>query len=352
MDVECQICGALHWLSEKLSNSSDNNPTFGLCCNHGKVAIPRLEAPPEFLRSLYTSDTRDAKAFRDLIWKYNQAFALTSLGVEEDHSVNGGGRGPPVFRIMGELCHWSGALTPPDGRLPRYSQLYVYEPHAALDACMQQNGNLARDVMESLQELLLEHNQYAAVFKHVYEILQNYDTSHDVSVRLRVAPGNDRRRYNLPTADEVAIILPGNPTTESRDIILRHRDGPLHRVSELHPSYSPLQYPILFPRGENGWHSDMTERREDGQGDKRLSLTRYCAFRIQVRRDEISTILRAGRLFSPADQNRLRYIIFNQPRLRASLYSGLEDAILNGDENIDLNELGQRVILPSSDLSL
>jgi hypothetical protein len=32
----------------------------------------------------------------------------------------------------------------------------------------------------------------------------------------------------------------------------------------------------------------------------------------------------------------------------ASLYNGLEDAISNRDEDVDLNELGKRYILPSS----
>jgi hypothetical protein len=38
----------------------------------------------------------------------------------------------------------------------------------------------------------------------------------------------------------------------------------------------------------------------------------------------------------------------NQGTLRASLYSGLEDAIHAGDDDVDLNELGQRTVLPSS----
>jgi hypothetical protein len=35
---------------------------------------------------------------------YNNAFAFTSLGVKVDDSINRG-RGPPTFRIQGELCH-------------------------------------------------------------------------------------------------------------------------------------------------------------------------------------------------------------------------------------------------------
>ena len=133
MDVTCPDCGALHWLSEKLSSSSKRNPRFGTCCSKGRVHLPALEAPPEPLRTLFTSNDSNSKSFREDIWKYNQALAFTSLGVMEDHSINQG-RGQPVFRICGELCHKSGALVPSSDNPPRYAQLYIYEPRAALES--------------------------------------------------------------------------------------------------------------------------------------------------------------------------------------------------------------------------
>jgi len=153
MDIARPHCGALHWLAEKLSSSSKSSPKFGTCCNSGKVHLAPLEDPPEPLRRLLTSDDRNAIKFRDEIWKFTRAFAFTSLGVQEDHSVNQG-RGPPVFRISGELHHRSGALAPSDGRLPRYAQLYIYEPRAALESRMRQNEELDDDIMKSLQEML------------------------------------------------------------------------------------------------------------------------------------------------------------------------------------------------------
>ena len=252
-------------MAERLSKSSNKSPKFGTCCLEGKVQLPLLEAPPEPLETLLTSNNRSAVKFREDIWKYNRAFSFTSIGVDEDCSINKG-RGPPVFRISGELHHLSGALTPPQGRQPCYAQLYIYEPRAVLDSRMDQNHGLDREIMESLQQMLLEYHQYVPVYKHGFEILQNYNPDDDVQVRLRLTPGLDRRRYNLPTADEVAVILPGTASNEPRDIILRQRDGPLYRISELHPGYCPLQYPLLFPRGENGWHPEMKlQETEDSQ---------------------------------------------------------------------------------------
>ncbi|KAF8964922.1 hypothetical protein BDZ97DRAFT_1622190, partial [Flammula alnicola] len=100
MDVECPHCGALHWMMEKLARSSATSPEFGFCCKSGKIQLPALQAPPEALKALFDGQDEQAKEFRENIWKYNRAFAFTSLKVKEDYSVNQG-RGPPVFRIQG-----------------------------------------------------------------------------------------------------------------------------------------------------------------------------------------------------------------------------------------------------------
>ena len=97
------------------------------------VQLPLLKEPPKPLHTLLNSNTLSAVMFHQNLWKYNQAFSFTLLGVHEDYKVNKG-NGPPVFQISGELHHKSGALTLPEGCLPQYAQLYVYEPCTALDA--------------------------------------------------------------------------------------------------------------------------------------------------------------------------------------------------------------------------
>ncbi|GJT67083.1 hypothetical protein Tco_1018563, partial [Tanacetum coccineum] len=49
----------------------------------------------------------------------------------------------------------------------------------------------------------------------------------------------DGRKYNLPTASEVAALIVGDfdSTKHKRDIILEEPGGDLQRISELHPSY-------------------------------------------------------------------------------------------------------------------
>ena len=130
MDVSCPNCGALHWLAKKLFDSSKCSPKFGMCCMEGKVQLPALETLPEPLQQLLTFDDCNATMFQNEIWKYNCALAFTSLGVNEDHSVNQG-QGPPVFRISGKLHHHSRALVATGTHPPSYAQLYIYEPRAA-----------------------------------------------------------------------------------------------------------------------------------------------------------------------------------------------------------------------------
>jgi hypothetical protein len=160
------------------------------------------------------------------------------------------------------------------------------------------------------------------------------------------------------------VILPGDGSApEGRDIILRNRvpdDTPMLRISDLHPAYAPLYYALLFPRGENGWYSHLfleeSEKEAEGKSPGRLTQTRYYAFRLFSREGEFSSILSGGRLlqqymvdaFASIDQNRLSFLRRNQKQLRASLYNGLQDAISNRDDDVDLNELGKRYILPSS----
>ena len=136
---------------------------------------------------------------------------------------------------------------------------------------MAQNQALSQNTMEGLQDMLLQHHQYTPVFKNAYKIHCDYDGPvEDAEVHLRVAPGLDKRRYNLPTADEVAVILPGAGFKTPCDIMLHNRAGLLHRICDLHPAYAPLQYPLLFPRGENGWHPDMVLHESIQQRETRL----------------------------------------------------------------------------------
>ena len=129
----------------------------------------------------------------------------------------------------------------------------------------------------------------------------------------------------------------------------------LLRINEGNPAYSPLRYVLLFRYGDHGWHEKLLLHEPGRQQPKRLTQTHYAAYRIQVRRREFSAIVRCGRLFQQYTVGSCRTFPDQmgsaQSRYAASSriqWSGLEDATGAADGNVDLRQLGQGVILPSS----
>lgn len=83
----------------------------------------------------------------------------------------------------------------------------------------------------------------------------------------------------------------------------------------------------------------------------------FYAYRLMIRQNQDNHILRCRQLFHQfivdmfvkMESERLRYIRFNQAKLRAEEYIHLRDAInSNNDSNLNLNDLGTICILPSS----
>lgn len=99
----------------------------------------------------------------------------------------------------------------------------------------------------------------------------------------------DGRTHNLPSAPEVAALILGDidVNMEKRDMILHTCDGKLKRISELHLSYVPLQYPLLFPYGEDGYRIDVLHNDAESTSRKRIRLTmrEFFAFRLHETRE-------------------------------------------------------------------
>ncbi|KAK6984399.1 hypothetical protein R3P38DRAFT_2437498, partial [Favolaschia claudopus] len=57
MNGRCPTCGALHWVAEQVLHPSKNSRSpYGMCCNHGMVALQRLEEPPEPLHCFFVGN--------------------------------------------------------------------------------------------------------------------------------------------------------------------------------------------------------------------------------------------------------------------------------------------------------
>ncbi|XP_028966748.1 uncharacterized protein LOC114828104, partial [Galendromus occidentalis] len=173
-----------------------------------------------------------------------------------------------------------------------------------------------------------------------------------VVIKADKTPGEHAGRFNAPTSDEVAIVIVGEEFN-SRDIVLRRRDGCLKRVSETHA----LQHPLLFWQGEDGYHFNLRMRNPgtDEETSKKVSAMNYHSYRIMIRDNAENHILLCRQLFhqyivdmyAKIETERLLFIRLNQTKLRSEEYVHLRDAIAS-DGHIDPNHLTKMVILPAT----
>jgi hypothetical protein len=363
LEHRCTHCGALHWLAERLVASSQDNPLYGSCCLQGKVSIDFVAPLPEQLYRYFVGAEDDALEFRLHIRRYNKAFAFTSTGGHGhlDCTVFDG-HGPPTYKIQGEIYHQIGPLRPEENHSPLYSQLYIHDPTDALDHRKANNPRTRADTMAFLQELLMDCNPFVTVYEQAADLTRSTHLP-DYCLKLDFLRASDIRRYNLPTArHELAAIIPGDVDAciNARNIIIREKGGPLMRITEVHPSYVALHFPLLAPTGQSGWHPHLRFTFSDAhpRGPRSREFMSFCEFlkhRLHIRPSDVESdhYFRSGFLlqeyivdsWAAAEHSRLDWIRHNQETIRAELYCGLVDALREG---LDLSSVGRKVILPSS----
>jgi hypothetical protein len=261
-EYECSHCHAIFWYAERVRNRQrDSSIVYNNCCKGGKIIIPPYRPRPEPLSSLARLDGDIAsKKFIRNIRQYNCLFAFTSMGAQIDNSVNDG-RGPPLFKICGQVHHRIGSLLPPDGSSPKFIQLYIYDTANEIQNRMNSLGNNDRNdggldpvIVNGLIKMLDDHNPFAKKFRMARDRLADNE-SEDFIIRLIGAKEGDPVQYNLPTTDQLAMLIVGDFSLDTfkRDIIIETKSKELKRISSLHPAYMALQYPLLFPFGERGF---------------------------------------------------------------------------------------------------
>ena len=116
----------------------------------------------------------------------------------------------------------------------------------------QSERGVDEQTLQDLQHMLDTVNPYVKVFRNARDI---FAADNVINLSIRIIKARPGRQYTLPTVDEVAALIVGGDVGdgEHRDIIVRKIGGSLQRVYETQPSYMPLQYPLLFPYGTDGW---------------------------------------------------------------------------------------------------
>ncbi|XP_019255086.1 PREDICTED: uncharacterized protein LOC109233667 [Nicotiana attenuata] len=285
------------------------------------------------------------------------------------------------------MYHFINDLLPPSG-IARNLQLYFYDNDNELANRMAFSDKIHESIVKKLMNIL-RINPYSTVLKSLIDVpnLSNYN------IALKSDSGLDQRVYNLPTTSEVAGIWVEREITEvssAPHIRIYTHSNRSQIVNYSYGCYDPLQYPLLFPYGQSGWHcgikkiiqpKDTSKRRAyceheelpsirnmcsvDGyldmeaqnlEKEKRkrdnISLREYYCYKFQMREDETNETLHSGRLFQQysvdehikLETQRLDFFSFNPDLFRIEMLQGLIDVLRLGER--DASNIGKQTFLP------
>jgi len=122
-----------------------------------------------------------------------------------------------------------------------------------------------------------------------------------------------------------------------------------HDEPYLHPSYASLNYVLLFPHGEDGWHINIPSQPGIMVRQEVPKLAKEAIMH--------TTLFWGGELlqqytvdvWSSIEQSNLNWVRHHQKKLRTNIYQGLKNAAVgNRDENMNLEQNGKHIILPLS----
>ncbi|XP_009767303.1 uncharacterized protein [Nicotiana sylvestris] len=237
---KCKFCGA-----KKIEYEP---PAF--CCRNGTVKLSSHQVPTE-LRNLYLGNTEESKHFRTYIRAYSNIFAFTSLGVTYDRELAKRNKGIYTFRVQGQMYHFINDLIPSNEK-GRNLQLYFFDSENEMRNRMACSDKLNKCTVKSLMEIL-EINPYSIFLKSLINIpqLSNF------YIALKCDAGLDQRIYNLLTTSEVAGICVEQDTNNcipTPHIRIYTKSDGSQLINYYYGCYDPLQYLLLFPYGQNGWH--------------------------------------------------------------------------------------------------
>ncbi|XP_027155467.1 uncharacterized protein LOC113755757, partial [Coffea eugenioides] len=370
-----QYCGAKRFYLEP--------PTF--CCSKGEISIvaPRM---PYALKRLFTGNDEESEHFRKLARTYNNNLAFTAFAAKYDSELTKNTKGVYTFRVQGHVYHFLNSLSQ-SGYRSSGIQLYFFDTNEELKRRVASCDKLRESTLRLLMDILSD-NPYARFFKD----LRDVPNINNFNIALSCYPTLDHRVYNLPSTSQVAAIW-----TESDDesldkqahILVYSHSNTSHRIQHYYGCYDPLQYSLLFPRGESGWHhgikrvykrkrgnalcedeinidpfsvehsSDLIdlERRAADRGKKEeytVSTREYYCYRFQIRDNDESMLLHTLRLlqqfsvdgYVKIETSRLDFQQKRQNDIRTEILEGVMDSLSVGQT--EGSKIGRKVILPAS----
>ncbi|KAK4841107.1 hypothetical protein QYF36_025982 [Acer negundo] len=171
--------------------------------------------------------------------------------------------------------------------------------------------------------MLDQNNVLAQIFRYARDRYKEEDFT-GVKMRLIRHRSKDGRTYNLPTASEVAALIVG------------------------------LQYPLLFPYKENGYKVDVKLKLSGNSKDNditNVSMGEFVSFILQNRDEKSHLLFQSRKLFQQfivyaytmIEAERLNFIRFNQPQLRADLYKYMNNALNREDKTSIASDIDRMI---------
>jgi len=78
--------------------------------------------------------------------------------------------GVQSFTVCGRVHHHMGPLLPEEGAKPAFAQLYILDPDAANSRRLENFPRVSREVLDILDTMLRQHNQFVSTFKRAVRI--------------------------------------------------------------------------------------------------------------------------------------------------------------------------------------
>ena len=187
------------------------------------------------------------RGFQENIRSYNSAFACATFCVNQCQAKNTS-KGSYILKMYGQIYHIVTTSLYTDTN-PRNGQIYIYDPHEALNYRSGTQNTLPQ-ILEKIENLLHNLYPYAKLYKTLNE---KYIESGDGELTLNFVryKYDDIRRYNLPISGEVAAVIVSKGGAIPHDVDLCvYPKNDQHRqiMNKNSPHVDPLRFPIHFQK--------------------------------------------------------------------------------------------------------
>ncbi|XP_015927438.1 uncharacterized protein [Parasteatoda tepidariorum] len=187
---------------------------------------------------------------------------MTSFGTTQIVHNDDGRNFESTFNIQVQVYHQIGSLLPMPKVHPKFLQIYFMVDEEQQNHTRGVYNHIEqmeeREIVDILETFLQNHNHLIQLFKTLSNRLQN-DNYANVIKADKVPYGEHAGAYNVPTVNEVAVVVAGDPC-ERRDIRIQRRDNTIQIIQDNHRSYDALQYPLIFWEGEDRYHLNIKQR--------------------------------------------------------------------------------------------